>query len=369
MTMIRHSFLIIFATMLIFIFHSCGDGEKQNVDDFDRRMMLQNIGNNVILKAYQEFSLSTEELEQSAQAFAGDISTANLDALREKWIAAKRNWKSAEMFDLGPVEEMALETSIDNWPTNTNAVETAIENATVIDKDYISFLGSSSKGLPAIEYLLFDKEIGEQAVLEALQNDGKRLQFLVALTQNVNELAGNIYDAWNSTGGNYVNEFSSSTGKDVGSSTNMLANQLIILVEDIKNNKIGIPLGKKSMGTLLPKNAESWRSETSLDMIKENLNSVQDVFTGKAGSGFDDYLDVVNAQYNGTPLSQVINTQISTIKSSLDDIDLSLVDALETENDKVETAYTELQKLVVYLKTDMMSSLGLLVTYSDNDGD
>ena len=32
-------------------------------------------------------------------------------------------------------------------------------------------------------------------------------------------------------------------------------------------------------------------------------------------------------------------------------------------------AYAELQALVVLWKVDMMSSLGLLITYQDNDGD
>jgi len=35
----------------------------------------------------------------------------------------------------------------------------------------------------------------------------------------------------------------------------------------------------------------------------------------------------------------------------------------------VDAAYVELQKQVVLFKTDMPSSLGVLITYQDNDGD
>ena len=35
----------------------------------------------------------------------------------------------------------------------------------------------------------------------------------------------------------------------------------------------------------------------------------------------------------------------------------------------IEAAYNEIQKLVVLLKTDMPSAMGILITYVDNDGD
>ena len=42
---------------------------------------------------------------------------------------------------------------------------------------------------------------------------------------------------------------------------------------------------------------------------------------------------------------------------------------ITTNNTAVVAAYTELQKLVVLLKTDMTSSLSILITFGDNDGD
>jgi hypothetical protein len=40
-----------------------------------------------------------------------------------------------------------------------------------------------------------------------------------------------------------------------------------------------------------------------------------------------------------------------------------------TANGPAETAYNEVRNMVVYLKTDMPSALGILITYQDNDGD
>ncbi|WP_176956069.1 imelysin family protein [Catalinimonas alkaloidigena] len=347
----------------------CGTEAPDPGDTFDRQAMLENLGTNLIVPAYQSFAARTDALADATEALAEDLTESKLVAAQATWKAAALQWKATELYNLGPVDDLALRTSIDNWPTNANALENAIADGTTINEAYVHALGSSSKGLPALEYLLFDKEAGNAAILEQLEDDAKRVAYLVALTQDLRTLAHTLYDAWNPAAGNYLATFTAASGKDVGSATNQLANQLLVLTEEVKNQKLGIPLGKKSMGVKLPNNVEAWRSSTSLELLQANVDALKNVFTGQNGSGFDDYLHAVNAQYNGEALATAITNQFAVVEQSLAAISVPLQDALETENDKVETAYAETQRLVILLKTDMMSSLGLLVTYSDNDGD
>ena len=46
-----------------------------------------------------------------------------------------------------------------------------------------------------------------------------------------------------------------------------------------------------------------------------------------------------------------------------------LAKRLSIINHRITQTYQELQQLVPYMKVDMTSALGVLITYQDNDGD
>lgn len=374
--MIAQLFRTIFSALIIaslaFLI-SCSDDEGENVDNFNREAMLENTGNNIILPAFNDFSEKTAALEEALILLAGEVNEENLNVAREAWLAAKVSWKYAEMFDFGPVDQLVAAPKIDNWPTNTVGIEEALDTTEPIDSDYIKSLGSTRKGLPAVEYFLFDFAEDDQAILDKLNSDEKRLQYLTALGERLNTIAVEVASAWNPAEGNYLDTFTSSTGKSAASSINTLANSFLMLIEEVKNKKVGIPLGKSSMGTLLPENVEARFSGESILLIERNLDVIEDVFTGTGNNGdlegYADYLDAVGAEYQGQALSTVIVQQIATAREELSAIAGPLKLAVESNTSQVDAAYNELQRLVVFTKTDMMSSLGLLVTYTDNDGD
>ncbi len=364
--------ILLYTLFLTVLLTSCTEETGEAGEEFNRSQLLENIGSNIIVPAFATFSQSTMTLLEQAKLFAEAPSENRLTALQDDWKTATQRWEQIAMYDLGPMETQDAMTSISNFPTNTIAIEEAIGGGSEISEAYIASLGSSSKGLPAIEYLLFDKENGNEAVLNTFASD-KRISFIVALCENLNTIAISLNAGWQPESGNYLATFTSMDGKDAGSSVVLLANQLIILTESVKNKKVGIPLGKKSLGQMLPKDVEAWRSGISLALIAENITAIDNVFRGKSGTvdgiGFDNYLDQVNAQYEGAPLSQAIAAQLTNISTAQQAISLPLQDALTAETAQVEKLYDELQRLVVLLKTDMMSSLGLLVTFSDSDGD
>ena len=55
--------------------------------------------------------------------------------------------------------------------------------------------------------------------------------------------------------------------------------------------------------------------------------------------------------------------------NQVDAIDRPLEAWLVEEAGAADQLYTDLQQLVVYLKVDMTSSLGILISYQDTDGD
>ena len=87
------------------------------------------------------------------------------------------------------------------------------------------------------------------------------------------------------------------------------------------------------------------------------------------GLGLDDYMNFVNAEYNNMQLSKVIDNQIVTILEELNNYNNPLSDEIMNNKDDLLNSYEELQKLVPFIKVDMTSGLGVLITYQDNDGD
>jgi hypothetical protein len=119
---------------------------------------------------------------------------------------------------------------------------------------------------------------------------------------------------------------------------------------------------------------QAYYSKISLQLAILHLQAILNIYSGISSSGdglgLDDYLISANAKYSdGTSLNTTIKTQFASANAKL----LLLTDPLSsniTSNDAaVSAAYTELQKLTVLLKTDMPSSLGILITYGDTDGD
>ena len=154
----------------------------------------------------------------------------------------------------------------------------------------------------------------------------------------------------------------------------MLVNQLVYDYEILKNDEIGIPAGIQSMGATYPTKVQAYYSKTSVQLALLHLQAMQNIYLGKSatagdGLGLDDYLIKVNAQYNGGSLNDAIKAQFATATAKLQALSDPLSANITTNNTAVTAAYTELQKLTVLLKTDMTSSLGILITFGDNDGD
>ena len=91
--------------------------------------------------------------------------------------------------------------------------------------------------------------------------------------------------------------------------------------------------------------------------------------TGENRLGLDDYLATIGAQKNGQSLNQIIQTQFTAAQSALNALSGKLSDAVDNNTSTVETAYNELSKQLVNIKTDMPSVMCISITYIDNPSD
>lgn len=350
------------------------ENEPEPASDFQKGAMLENIGNNIIIPAYQKLKDETNLIDSAMSKFITTPDITNLVNLQNAHNNAYLAWQNASAFEFGPAEQLLLRTNTNIFPTDTTQIALNISSGSY---DLSAVSNIDAKGFPAMDYLLFGIGPDNNAILSKYISDvnaNARRTYLQNIYNEVKTNINSVYTGWATGGGNYVSTFKNNTGSDVGGSIGMLVNQLNYDLETLKNAKIGIPLGKKTLGTPLPEKAEALYSMQSLTLAKEHLTSIENIYLGRSktgadGLGLDDYIEHVKAQHPLGPLNNVIKNKFASAKAKLAAIPETLSQSVLSSASTVDAAYIELQQLVVLLKVDMPSALGVMITYQDNDGD
>jgi predicted lipoprotein len=354
--------------LVAIIFTSCKDDSSltKNVN-FDREGLLSHYADHIIPRHYKNLNNSVNELDSLWKNYKANQSESSLIVLQNAMNNTYKAWQFCSVFEIGPAEQLLLRANINTFPTDTFQISSNIVNQ---NYDLNTASNLDAKGLPALDYLLF--KFNDVNTQNSFLLNLKNQKYIDDLIADIKEKVSFVYNAWAVNG--YAAQFVSKNGVDVGSSLGMLVNQLNYDYEIIKNPKVGIPLGKKTMGTILPEMTEAYYSGISKDLILLNIESIQNNFNGNVnanitGVGLDDYLDAVNAEHNGVKLSVKINEQLNIAKQKVSVLPANLADAIRSNPTAVEEAYNEIQKAIIYMKSDMPSALGIMITYQDNDGD
>lgn len=361
--------------LFAFLFSSCKKkttDEELLEDSFDKSGMLTNYADNVIMPNLNMAKNALDSFAASYNDFKLTKNTANLTIAKQKFIRAYETFQYISTFEYGPSETEFVRSNFNTYPCDTNQIKTNI-NSGVYDFNVISNL--DAKGFPAIDYLLYGKSQTDAAIVSLFDTDinaVNRSKYVSDCLAEMQTKLNSVINGWNS---GYKNTFISSTGSEIGSSLGMLVNQLNFEIDLLKNGKIGIPLGKRSLGAQLPEKCEAYYAQNySVDLAKHCLQNIENVYLGRSitgadGLGLDDYLDALKAQHTSGTLNAAIKNQFAIAKVKLALVQEPLSSSVMTDVATVDAAYVEIVKLLVLLKTDTPSVLGIVITYQDGDGD
>ncbi len=346
------------------------DDPKITADNFDRKALLENWADNIILPSYTEYVASVANLDDKATIFVDQPSVESLEALKMAWQEAYLAWQWVSMFEIGKAEAITLRDFTNTYPTNTVEIDNSISTGT-----YNLALASSrtTQGFPALDYLLFGIASGNEETLNTFNENANYGEFLLALTSRLKNLAVEVQSDW--TNG-YRDTFVNDTGSTANSSVNKLVNDYMFYYEKaLRAGKVGIPAGIFS-NTVLPDRVEAfYNKQLSKTLLLEALNASYNFFNGIAfggstnGVGLDDYLQYVNAIADGEALDMLINQQFEAAEVEINKLDSDLSNEVLTNNQAMLKAYDELQKNVVLKKVDMFQALNIQVDFVDADGD
>jgi predicted lipoprotein len=338
--------------------------KKDPIDeDFDRSAMLTNMASGLIKPSYNTLASDLASLNSSVETFVSSADIANLNLLKTEFQNAYKSFQHCKMYNFGPMSDYGIKASMNTYPTDTSQI---LSNITTGSYNLTSAENVDAIGFPALDFLLFYQ--GETNVINSFTvdlNANSRKTYLTELTTKMKSDFDLIVTNW----AGYETGFIEANGTDAASSATLLFNEWVKDIELLKNAKIGIPAGQETGGATLPVYVEGYYSQISILLIQENISKLKSMFTGALGLGFDDYIRHVESEETVISLADNILSQFDICSQKIDAIGTPLSEKVDTNPSAVNEAWLELKKLVTYCKTDMSSSLGILITYQDSDGD
>jgi predicted lipoprotein len=358
-------YLFTFITLiaLVSILISCNNDGTISQDEFQisyyRTIQLENTYDNEITPIHQDFSLSTAELAIKGQVFGNSITSQNLTNLKEQWKTIAADWKKCELYDIGLVRNSFIHYTINTWPTNPTFIENNITTVTTIDEVYIASVGFSSKGISAIEYLLFDSD--EATTLADFQNSQARVDYLNSCISELHTNSNTVISLWAA----YKDEFIAATENGISGSQNQLINNMVALLEEIIMSKLNNAINQNDSEEF-----EAYRSDYSLNLIASNIEVLHRCFTGDFDEtpyriGFKKYL----VDLGFLDLAADIDDKFNAVTFKINSMNSSLNSGLATTPENITELVTLIEDVLFVVKIDMSQAIGSTITFNDNDGD
>jgi predicted lipoprotein len=364
--MIRSTVLSFFCLLLV---ASCGEEQGGVGDpcsnDYDQSVLFANLADNLILPAYRAFEMDMDALASAINAFDQSPSVAGLEDARTSFREAYQQWQRIAPFDFGPAEMVFLANSLNNFPLNVEALEANVTSGNYSLDNPDAF----DKGFPALDYLLFGLGASSEEIVEAYTTGDRAAEYRSYLTQVTQDMQGRFQQVLSEWENGYRSSFVMNTGTAAGTSLSLIVNSLNEHYENLRRDKLGIPAGVLTLGFTNPEKVEAPYSGLSLNLLKTSLQTSRDYFSGTTGEGIDDLLEYVDAEKNNESLANQIRDQYQLALEKLEAIEGTLQQAVEDDANDVQDAYTELQRQVVLLKTDLPAALCIAITYVDNPSD
>ncbi|PBQ34017.1 hypothetical protein CNR22_20285 [Sphingobacteriaceae bacterium] len=362
--------VLLLASLTLIVCCKKKDSKKEETpadETFDKQALLTNLADNLILPAYNEFKTALDSVTQTFETFKVSGSKSDFLSVRQKFAIAYLKYQRISIFGFGPGEDAGVRTNFNIFPCDTTKIKANISSGTYNLSSATNF---ACKGLPALDYLFYDLNRSDDVIVQSF-TDAKRKAYVSDVIGEMSAKLATVITTWNST---YRTTFVNSLSTDVGSSLGYVINQINYELDYLKNSKIATPLGLRSAGTPLPANSEAYYGQQSMQYALETLNMMENVYLGRSlknadGLGFDDYLDHLGVMHVDVSLNTAIKSQFGVARAKFTAVGNPLSEKVLTTPTVVNEAYTELVKLLVLLKTDMPSSLGVVITYQDGDGD
>ena len=334
-------------------------GEEQNQPSAtDFTDLLTNQVNEVIIPTMVTYQNKMTAFVSAVNGLAASIDAVNLTATRNAHKKAYLAYQAVAVHNYYATANTGLIDNTNLYPVDPAVLDDLISNRSF---NFGTTAQERANGFPAIDYMLYHASDG----VAYFNADGNRIDFLSALVTSMKSKSDDLVAQWS---GNLITNFVSNGGTDLGSSISVQLNESLVYYEDhIRENKVGIPIGKLGPNdSPIPADAtkiESYHQSLSagnedftLELVKAAIEEMEDFYLGESslqvnGTGYDDILLIRNQ----AAVDQDIKTLFTTI--------YTLIDERSSISGNPEL-YNNIQALVTIYKSDLLP----LLNVQDSDG-
>ena len=146
-----------YSVVLVLVLACVACKPKEKVEPFNTEEVFVAIDENLITYRADDFYQKCLALQTNCDSYINN--EIGIDQLLQSWKKVLSAWSYLELYNMYSIQDNFIQNRIAKAPVNTNFVEAYIaDTSLVINNDFISTIGSTSKGLFCIEYLLFENE-------------------------------------------------------------------------------------------------------------------------------------------------------------------------------------------------------------------
>jgi predicted lipoprotein len=373
------------------------EGFDPNAGEFSEVKMIANVGLNIIAPVTKMMRIQTEILVGEidmvvARLREGSSADKELAAAQESWRKVMLNYHFLEGVPVGPLSDrqLGLKGRIYSWSSLCGVDKEVVKHSTDPRAPFPELI--TLKGLLAVEYLLFELNLGTDCNATNPENTkvvawtkksnpeklSDRMKYASLLAKDLVLRMAELESRWSEGGFNYSKSMVDGTlYPNVKDATAALSDALFS-IETLKDRRLAKPLGLLkdclSEAQKCPEDVEHIWSGLSYDAIDAQVSGFEAAFFGRSaavdGFGFDDFLKSLGHADVAEHFQLIVNAihdQIRSLKNqgTLEAAVLALDPAqckLTTTQNKIVPVcalFQEVRQLHLKLKSEFLSALSL----------
>jgi predicted lipoprotein len=326
-----------------------------------KQLALDTVATRVLRPAYADLAAKSAQFSAAADRLTSAPSLATLKETQQAWKDVLTAWRRTQPFAHGPIADLGLYSRIQFWPSRRQSVDRVLRAARPIDATYLQELGANSVGLSALEIMLFDVRQDDAmrvAAFSGPQGERQR-QYFRALAGELAAKTRLVQGAWEGPTG-YGAGFAAGGQNQL----NLLVNDLLQAIELGAENRLRVVLERNTEPQFRTDIVEGGLSGTSQQGLIALLAGARAAFTAGGAVGLDDYLTELKS-----PTGKRIDAQFQRAIDAVQALGGPLEQAIQQNPLAVKRAYDECRALEIMMKTEVVSALGVTLTFKSKDGD
>ena len=321
---------------------------------------LTGIVDGFITPGYQELAKAHRQLQQACVNLEEEPGAKSLLAAREAWTQAMVAGRKLEAVTFGPIALREYHSDFYYWQVFPFRIGEVIQQDRPVNRDWIELMGATSKGLFTIEFLLWDSTSAAE-IISPGQRGPRRRHYASALAADLARKADELAADWSAKGPGTARAVFLDAGQE---SVNMVVNRICEFSERCVYWRLFLTLGMQQPERQLDR-LEGGRSHTSHLLLNASIDGMRQLFEGGKGTGLDDYLSFLNPELGQDLQERWAKTDTAFARIN-EPLEAAVAGRLRPLVDRARTYCHALERRLV---TDVVSALGVTLTFNSSDGD